>query len=66
MPIIIRNKIIQHSIQFAVSLHKPQRITMKHKVHSYKVLQQEDITYAYNGLAPALARMTVCSREATW
>jgi len=37
MPIMIRNKVSQYSTPLAVSLHKPQRVTMKHKVESRKV-----------------------------
>jgi len=37
MSIKIRNKVSQYSTPLAVSLHKPQRITMKHKVQSCKV-----------------------------
>ena len=58
---MIRNKVSQFSTPLAVSLHKPQRITMKHKVQSCNFLQ-EDITYSYNGLTPSLARTPLRSR----
>ena len=37
MSLMIGNKVGQYSTLLAVSLHKPQRITMKHNVQSCKV-----------------------------
>jgi hypothetical protein len=57
---MIRNTVSLYSTPLALSLHKPQRITLKHKVQSRNFFA-EDIKYLYNGLTPSLTRTPQCS-----